>query len=45
MTDRVVFNPLKQPCKIKTFVGTLANALNAEIWTALIAMLLVKICT
>jgi len=34
---------LKQSCKIKTFVGTSANALKTQIWTALIAMLLVKI--
>jgi hypothetical protein len=29
--------------KIKTFVGTSANAVRTQIWTALIAMLLVKI--
>jgi hypothetical protein len=28
---------------VKTFVGTSANALKTQIWTALIAMLLVKI--
>jgi hypothetical protein len=37
------FKALKQSCKIKTFVGTSANALKTQIWTALIAMLLVKI--
>ena len=33
---------LKQNLKIKTFVGTSANALHTQIWTALIAMLLLK---
>jgi len=37
------FKALKQSCKIKTFVGTSANALKTQIWTALIAMLLIKI--
>jgi hypothetical protein len=37
------FKALKQSCKVKTFVGTSANALKTQIWTALIAMLLVKI--
>jgi hypothetical protein len=37
------FKALKQSCRIKTFVGTSANALKTQIWTALIAMLLVKI--
>ena len=27
-------------CKIKTFVGTSANAVKVQVWTALIAMLL-----
>jgi hypothetical protein len=36
------FKALKQNLKIKTFVGTSENALNIQIWTALIAMLLVK---
>ena len=36
------FKALKQNLKIKTFVGTSANALFIQIWTALIAMLLVK---
>lgn len=36
------FNALKQNLKIKTFVGTSANALKIQIWTALIAMLLLK---
>lgn len=37
------FKALKQSLKIKTFVGTSANAVRTQIWTALIAMLLIKI--
>lgn len=33
---------LKQNLKIKTFVGTSENALHIQIWTALIAMLIIK---
>jgi hypothetical protein len=36
------FKALKQNLKVKTFVGTSKNALYTQIWTALIAMLLVK---
>jgi hypothetical protein len=36
------FKALKQLLKIKTFVGTSANALKTQIWTALIAMLVLK---
>lgn len=36
------FKAIKQNLKIKTFVGTSENALYIQIWTALIAMLLVK---
>jgi len=36
------FKALKQNLKIKTFVGTSPNALRTQIWTALIAMLLLK---
>jgi hypothetical protein len=36
------FKALKQNLKIKTFVGTTQNALYIQIWTALIAMLLIK---
>ena len=36
------FKALKQNLKVKTFVGTSANALRIQIWTALIAMLLVR---
>ena len=38
----VFFKALKQNLKIKTFVGTTENALRIQIWTALIAMLLLK---
>ena len=37
------FKALKQNLKIKTFVGTSANAVRIQIWTALIAVLLLKI--
>ena len=36
------FKALKQNLRVKTFVGTSENALQTQIWTALIAMLLVK---
>lgn len=36
------FKALKQNLRIKTFVGTSANALQTQIWTALIAMLILK---
>jgi len=36
------FKALKQNLKIKTFVGTTENALYIQIWTALIAMVLIK---
>jgi hypothetical protein len=36
------FKALKQSMKIKTFVGTTENAVQTQIWTALIAMLLIK---
>ena len=38
----VFFKTLKQTLKIKTFVGTTENALRIQIWTALIAILLLK---
>jgi Domain of unknown function (DUF4372)/Transposase DDE domain len=38
----VFFKTLKQNLKIKTFVGTSENALRIQIWTALIAMVLLK---
>ena len=36
------FKALKQNLRVKTFVGTSANALKIQIWTALIAMLLLR---
>lgn len=36
------FRALKQNLKVKTFVGTTPNALRIQIWTALIALLLLK---
>ena len=36
------FKALKQNLKIKTFVGTSPNALKVQVWTALIAILLLK---
>jgi len=36
------FKALKQNLKVKTFVGTSENALYIQIWTALIAILLIK---
>ena len=38
----LLFKALKQHLKIKTFVGTSANALHIQIWTALIALLILK---
>jgi len=37
------FKAIKQNLRIKTFVGTSANAVRIQIWTALIAMLLFKL--
>ena len=36
------FKALKQTLKSKTFVGTSANAVRTQVWTALIAMLVLK---
>jgi len=36
------FKALKQNLRVKTFVGTSANALHIQVWTALIALLLLK---
>jgi Domain of unknown function (DUF4372)/Transposase DDE domain len=36
------FRALKQNLRVKTFVGTSANALHIQVWTALIALLLLK---
>jgi len=38
----IFFKALKQNLKIKTFVGTRANAVKIQIWTALIAMLILR---
>ena len=38
----VFFKTLKQNLHIKTFVGTSANAVHIQIWTALISILLLK---
>lgn len=38
----IFFKALKQNLKVKTFVGTSENALYIQIWTALIALLLIK---
>lgn len=37
------FKAIKQNLRIKTFVGTSANAVRIQIWTALIAILLLKL--
>ena len=38
----IFFKALKQNLKIKTFVGTSPNAVKIQIWTALIAMLMLR---
>lgn len=38
----LLFKALKQNLRIKTFVGTSSNALHVQIWTALIAMLILR---
>jgi len=38
----IFFKTLKQLLRVKTFVGTSANALKTQIWTALIAVLILK---
>ena len=38
----IFFKALKQSLRVKTFVGTSSNALHVQIWTALIAMLILK---
>ena len=43
LADRVVFSGLETvSARRKWFVGTSANALKTQLWTALIAMLVVK---
>src|SRR5271157_1981361 len=36
------FKALKQNLRVKTFIGTSANALKTQVWAALIAILLIK---
>lgn len=38
----IFFKALKQNLKIKTFVGTTANAVKIQIWTALVGMLILQ---
>ena len=38
----IFFKALKQLLRVKTFVGTSANALKTQVWTALIAILILK---
>lgn len=38
----IFYKTLKQHLKVKTFIGTSENALRIQIWTALIALLLLK---
>ncbi|MCZ6626293.1 MAG: transposase [Deltaproteobacteria bacterium] len=38
----LIFNALKQKFKIKTFVGTSANAVKIQPWTLLLAMLVLR---
>jgi hypothetical protein len=38
----IFFKTLKQLLRVKTFVGTSANALKTQVWTALIAVLILK---
>lgn len=41
-TRQLFFKAIKQLLKIKTFVGTGENAVQIQIWTSLITMLLIK---
>ena len=38
----LLFKALKQNLRVTTFVGTSANALHIQIWTAVIALLILK---
>ena len=38
----LLFKALKQNLKLKTFIGTSANAVKTQIWCALISMLLLR---
>ena len=39
---KLFFKAIKQNLKIKTFLGTSENAVKSQLWTALLAMLLIK---
>ena len=39
----IFFKTIRQNLKIKTFIGTSANALKIQIWTALLTILILKI--
>src|SRR5262252_10252767 len=41
-TRQLFFKALKTSLKVKTFLGTSANAVKTQIWTVLIAMLILK---
>ena len=41
---KIFFRAIKQCLRIKTFVGTRANALAVQMWTAPLAVLLVAVC-
>ena len=45
MADRDILQDHQAELRIKTFVGTSPNALMIQIWTALIAILLLKYLT
>jgi IS4 transposase len=42
LTRQLFFKALKQNLTVKSFLGTSENALRIQIWTALIALLLLK---
>ena len=42
LTRQTFFKSIKQHLRIKTFVGTSKNAVMVQLWTALIAILLLK---
>jgi hypothetical protein len=42
LTRQLLFKALKQNLKVKSFVVTSENALRIQVWTALIAILLLK---
>ena len=42
LTRQLFFKALKQNLTVKTFLGTSENALRIQIWTAMIALLLLK---